>query len=171
DKETGLPVESATVFIISTFDLPVPGAFTTEDGYFSISTVPAGTHTLVVSKVSYIDTSTSLGVVAGERTEVNFYIKRIPVTTPGTGNVTGTIIKEGSPQTGGGQGIAGLSVGVVGLGASDITNGNGEFMLYGVDSGPQKLQISWNGQIVYEKNIQVPDGQTLDTGITYMKWP
>ena len=165
DKESGLPLEKANVFIVSTFDLPVQSAITTEDGFFQLSTVPVGSHNLVVSKTSYFDASLLVDVTALERTEVNFYVNRISTQPPGTGNVTGTLIKEGPPSEGGGQGIPGLAVGVEGLGTSDITNDNGEFMLYGVTSGPHKLQVSINGQLIWEGNIQVPDGQTLDIGL------
>lgn len=168
DKESGLPLENAYVYIVNTFDLPVQSDYTSEEGYFSMYAVPAGTHNLVVSKVAYFDTSSVVDVSAGIRTDVNFYMSRVPVSSPGTGNVSGTFIKSGSPLEGGGLGISGLTVGVEGLGVSDITNGNGEFMLIGVDTGPQKLQVSRNGNIIYEKNIQVPDGQTLDTGIVYL---
>lgn len=168
DKETGLPLENALVYIVNTFDLPVQGFYTSEEGYFQLYAVPAGTHNLVVGKAAYFDASTVVSVVAGERTDVNFYLSRVPVTAPGTGNVSGTLIKDGPPSGGGGLGIEGLTVGVEGLGVSDITNNNGEFMLIGVPKGPQKVQISMNGIIVYEKNIIVPDGQTLDTGIIYL---
>ena len=168
DKETGLPLENALVYIVNTFDLPVQGYYTSEEGYFQLYAVPAGTHNLVVNKVAYFDASTVVSVVSGERTDVNFYLSRVPVTSPGTGNVTGTLIKQGPPIQGGGLGIEGLTVGVEGLGVSDITNHNGEFMLIGVPSGAQKLQVTMNGTIVYEKNIIVPDGQTLDTGIVYL---
>jgi hypothetical protein len=165
DKKTGLPLEFADVAISSTFALPVQGTLTTEDGYFQLYTVPAGSHNIIVTKASYKDSSAVVSVVAGQRSEVNFYLDRIPVQTPGTGNVTGTLIREGLPVNGGGKGIPGLTIGVEGSGVSDITNDNGEFMLIGVDDGPQKLQIGYNGTIVYEKNIQVPDSQTLDIGI------
>jgi hypothetical protein len=168
DKETGLPLENAWVYIVNTFNLPVQEYYTSEEGYFQLYAVPAGTHNLVVGKAAYFDGSTVVSVVAGERTDVNFYLARVPVTPPGTGNVSGTLIKLGPPVQGGGLGIEGLTVGLEGLGVSDITNHNGEFMLIGVPSGAQKVQISMNGIIVYEKNIIVPNGQTLDTGIIYL---
>jgi len=165
DKQTGLPLENALVYIVSTFALPAQGAVTSDKGFFQLYAVPAGTHNIVVNKAAYLDNSAVVQVNAGERSEVTFYIDRIPVGSPGTGNVTGTFVKLGSPATGGGKGIQGLTVGVVGSGVSDLTNANGEFMLIGVDAGPQKMQVGFNGVIVYEKNIQVPDSQTLDIGI------
>jgi len=168
DKETGLPIENAYVYIVNTFNLPVQEYYTSEEGYFQLYAVPAGTHNLVVGKAAYFDGSTVVSVVAGERTDVNFYLSRVPVIAPGTGNVSGTIIKLGPANQGGGLGIEGLTVGLEDLGISDITNHNGEFMLIGVPSGAQKVQISMNGIIVKEKNIIVPDGQTLDTGIIYL---
>lgn len=169
DKETGLPIENALVYIVNTFDLPVQGFYTSEEGYFQLYAVPAGTHNLVVnSSPTYRDASTVVSVVAGERTDINFYMSRVPVTSPGTGNVSGTLVKEGHPNVGGGLGIEGLTVSVEGSGVSDFSNKNGEFMLIGITTGPQKLQIRNGGNIVYEKNIIVPDGQTLDTGIIYL---
>ena len=102
-------------------------------------------------------------VYAGERTDVTFYIERVPVTSPGTGNVTGTVMSQTRALP-----MQGLTVGVEGSAISDLTNNNGEFLLRGVETGPQKLQITANGTIVWEKNIQVPDGQTLDTGFIFL---
>ena len=163
DKNTDIPLDNALVYIVSTFDLPVQGVYTNEDGYFRLYSVPAGGHNMVVTKPAYHDTSALIEVTAGEKTEVTFYIERVAVTTPGTGNVAGTVMSQTRSVP-----MVGLTVGVEGSSISDLTNGNGEFLLIGVDSGPQKLQITANGTIVWEKNIQVPDGQTLDTGFIYL---
>jgi hypothetical protein len=164
DKNTQLPLENALVYIVSTFALPVQGSFTDKDGYFQLYAVPAGTHNIVINKPAYFDTSAVIEVYSGERSEVNFYLDRVPVTSPGTGNVTGTFFDPERSLP-----IPGLAVGVQGSGVSDITNGNGEFLLIGVKSGAQLLQVSLNGQIVWEKNIIVPDGQTLDIGWVYLQ--
>jgi hypothetical protein len=164
DKNTQLPLENSLVYIVSTFALPVQGSYTDKDGYFQLYAVPAGTHNIVINKPAYFDTSAVVEVYAGERTEVNFYLDRIPVTSPGTGNVTGTFFDPTLSLP-----IPGLAVSVQGSGVSDLTNGNGEFLLIGVPTGPQLLQVSLNGQMVYEKNIIVPDGQTLDIGWVYLQ--
>jgi hypothetical protein len=163
DKVTGLPLENAVVYIVSTFELPVSGAYTDEKGYFRLYTVPAGTHNMIATKPAYFDTASVIEVSAGLRTEVTFYIDRVPVTAPGTGNVTGTVMSQTRSLP-----MSGLVAGVEGSAVSDITNADGEFLLIGVKSGPQKLQLSRNGNIVWEKNIQVPDGQTLDAGFIYL---
>lgn len=164
DKNTQLPLENALVYIISTFALPVQGAYTNKDGYFQLYAVPAGTHNMAINKPAYFDTSAVIEAYAGERTEVNFYLDRVPVTSPGTGNVTGTFFDPTLSLP-----IPGLAVSVKGSGVSDLTNGSGEFLLIGVNSGPQLLQVSLNGQFVWEKNIIVPDGQTLDIGWVYLQ--
>jgi hypothetical protein len=163
DKDTQLPIENAVVYIVSTFALPVAGVFTDENGFFRLYTVPAGTHNIIATRPAYFDTSSVVQVNAGERTEVTFYVERVPVTSPGTGNVTGTVMSQTRSLP-----MSGLSVGVEGSAVSDITNADGEFLLIGVPKGPQKLQLTSNGTIIWEKNIQVPDGQTLDTGFIYL---
>lgn len=163
DKNTGFPLENVLVYIVSTFDLPVQGALTDDKGYFRLHAVPATSHNIVLDKAAYFGTGALVEVNAGERTEVNFYMERIPVSAPGTGNVSGTVFSQTRSLP-----MAGLTVGVQGSPVSDITNNNGEFLLIGVKSGPQKLQLTSNGMIVWEKNIQVPDGQTLNTGFIYL---
>lgn len=159
DKDSRLPLEYAIVYITSTFQLPVQGVYTNKDGYFKLSTVPAGTHNIVALKDAYFDSSALIEVSAGQSSEATIYLTRIPVLPPGTGNVTGTVMSALRNLP-----VEGMTVGVKGTGVSDFTNNNGEFMLIGVPSGPQKLEMSSNGVIIWEKNIQVPDGQTLDMG-------
>jgi len=165
DKQSRLPLENALVYITSTFRLPIQGATTNKDGYFNISTVPAGTVNLVAiqnplsSSSTYFNSSVMVEVTQGQATETTIYMTRIPVSSPGTGNVTGTCMSAVRSEP-----IAGIKVGILGTGISDTSTNNGEFMLIGVQSGPQKIQLSSNGVIIWEKNIQVPDSQTLDMG-------
>jgi DNA-binding beta-propeller fold protein YncE len=164
DKESRLPLEYAIVYITSTFQLPTQGVYTNKDGYFKLSTVPAGTHNIIALKDAYFDSSVMVEVSAGKTSESTIYLTRIPVSSPGTGNVTGTIMSALRAIP-----IPGLTIGIKGTGVSDLSNNNGEFLLIGVPTGPQKLEISTNGVIIWEKNIQVPDGQTLDTGFIQLQ--
>lgn len=164
DKNSRLPIEYAIVWVTSTFQLPVQGVYTNKDGYFKLSTVPAGTHNITALKDAYFDASVTVEVSSGQTTESTIYLTRVPVSSPGTGNVTGTIMSALRNTM-----LSGLTVGIKGTGISDISNGNGEFLLIGVPSGAQKLEISSNGVIIWEKNIQVPDGQTFDMGFIQLQ--
>jgi len=104
DASTGNPIEGATV---------TAGAYTNTtnaDGHYQLSNVLAGNYTVAASKNGYQTSSqTSIRVVAGKTTNLNFTLTPLPT----TGHITGTVTDastgnpiEGAQVTAGGHTVS-----------------------------------------------------------------
>jgi uncharacterized membrane protein len=102
DTSTGNPIEGATV---------TAGTYTNTtnaDGYYKLSNVLAGNYTVTVSKNGYQTSSqTSIKVIAGQTTSLNFTLTPLP------GHITGTVTDastgnpiEGAQVTAGGHSVS-----------------------------------------------------------------
>ena len=60
---------------------------------------------------------------------------------------------------------------LVGEPVSNLTNVNGEFILYNVPEGDQLIRMSKGGIIYFEKYITIGDGQVVDMGVLYLPIP
>ncbi|MCX6646816.1 MAG: carboxypeptidase-like regulatory domain-containing protein [bacterium] len=164
DKDTHLPIDNAGVFIMSTFN-PLGTILTDANGYFSFPAVASGTHNIVVEKYGYNSSQIVATVNAGGNSQVDVYLERNPISLPGFGQVTGTIISSKAY----GEPLAGLIVTVVGQPISNTTNPDGEFILYTVPEGDHELEISnVLGQVYLKKYIYVEKGEIVDTGLIYL---
>jgi DNA-binding beta-propeller fold protein YncE len=165
DKVTHQPIDDAIVRINSTF-LNL-AARTDNTGYFKFPAVPAGTHDLVAEKYAYNSGNVSVTVTGGYKTLVDIYIEKQMINPPGYGVVTGTCMSS----TMYGKPIPGLTAQIVGMGISNVTNGNGEFTLYNVPEGEHTFQLTYGSTLYVEKTITVTKGVTLDLGIFYLQFP
>ena len=164
DKDTQLPIDNTRVRIMSTFN-PLD-TFTDSDGHFIFEAVATGTHNVVADKYGYYGGNTVVEVDGGYKTLVDIFIDRNTVEPPGFGQVTGTIMSSLLNQP-----VVGMQIEVIGDPASNVTNANGEFILYSVPEGDHTLQMSRNGVLYYEKYITVTKGGILDLGIVFLPVP
>lgn len=164
DKDTQLPVDNVRVRIMSTFN-PLD-TFTDPDGKFLFEAVATGTHNVVADKYGYDSGNTVVEVDGGYKTLVDIFIDRNTVEPPGYGQVTGTVMSTLLNQP-----VVGMQVEVIGDPASNVTNANGEFILYSVPEGNHTLRMSRNGMIYYEKYITVTKGGILDLGMVWLPVP
>ena len=164
DKDTHLPIDNAGVFVMSTFN-PLGTILTDANGYFSFPAVASGMHNVVVEKYGF-DTSQIVATVnAGGNTQIDIYLQRNQISPPGYGQVTGTIISSKAY----GEPLAGLVVQVIGQPISNVTNPDGEFILYTVPEGDHELEISnIFGQVYLKKYIYVEKGEIVNLGVIYL---
>jgi hypothetical protein len=167
DKYTQLPINNAAVFIMSTFD-PQGAIFTDPDGHFYFPAVPSGTHNVVVEKYGFFSANLVTTVNAGGSSQIDVYLTRDSTHPPGFGQVTGTVLSDklyGEP-------LPGLTVSIVGEAVSNVTNPDGEFILYQVPEGPHTLKLSAvpiTGPITYlEMYIYVEKGEIVNLGVIYL---
>lgn len=164
DKDTHLPIDNAGVFIMSTFN-PLGTIFTDANGYFYFPAVASGTHNVVVEKYGYYTSQIVATVNATGNTQVDVYLQRNQISPPGYGQVTGTVISSKAY----GEPLAGLVVKVIGGPVSNVTNPDGEFILYSVSEGDHELEISnVLGQVYLKKYIYVEQGEIVNLGVIYL---
>jgi len=145
DANTDSPIAGATV---------TAGSYTNTtnaDGYYKISDVLAGTYTVTAAKDGFQTTSkTSIGVVAGQTTNLNFTLNPLPT----NGNIAGTVLDAST-----GNPIEGANVTT--NGHFDITDANGHYNISSVPAGTYTVTAAKDG---YESssspNIVVTVGQT-----------
>jgi DNA-binding beta-propeller fold protein YncE len=164
DKDTKLPIANARVRIMSTF-APLD-AFSEEDGHFIFPAVATGTHNIAGEKYGYVSGNTVAKVKGGFKTLVDIYLKQNQTQPAGYGQVTGTVM-----STLWNEPVTGMQAEVVDEPISNITNGNGEFILYSVPAGDHMLRLSRNGVVYYEKYITVTAGGILDLGWIWLPVP
>jgi len=144
DTSIGTPIEGATV-TAGTY-----AATTNPYGYYKLSNVLAGNYTVTASKNGYQTSSqTSIRVVAGQTTNLNFTLTSLPT----TGHITGTVTDAST-----GDPIEGAQVTAGGYSVS--TNATGG---YGIElaAGTYNVTVSANGyESSSETDVNVIAGAT-----------
>jgi len=123
---SGFVYDDSTLGGVSGAQVSVGGKSTTTSasGAFTLTSVPVGTRTLVVTKTSYQLLSTSFTAVAGATGLGPVYLR--PQLTPGKGVVIGTVQDAGVPVPG---------AAVIGGGKTAVTKSDGTFAIYSLPPG------------------------------------
>lgn len=127
-SSSGSPLAGATVAIAG------KSATTSSTGAFSLTGIPAGTYTLIISKYGYLTKTISGFVVSKNMTGLAYFLSPAP-----TYYVSG-IVRVGSAS---GPPLAGATVSLAGK--STTTSSTGSFNLSGIPAGVYTLSITKAG--------------------------
>ncbi len=83
DNSTGLPIANATVIL----DNGTRFTYTDSDGYYNFTDVPAGTHTITVYAVGYVQVTEYVTLAPNETINLDFYLEPIPPSIVVLGNI------------------------------------------------------------------------------------
>lgn len=113
-------------------------ATTDADGKFRIAGIPAGSHTLTISRDGYAEKSVSGFEMAGNRTGLDFFL--VPA---GTFTLRGIVRKAGGAH----QPIQGAAVVIAGT--KGVTSSSGAFAVTGIPAGAHELRVAKNGYLSF----------------------
>ncbi len=156
DASSGSPLFGVNIIISGTS----LGASTDMNGKYSISNIPAGSHTLVVSYLGYKEQKITVDVKEGENLAEDF---KLVSTKPGgfyvfaEGAKVSGVIKDATT----GDPLFGANVILVGTSLGAATDFDGKYTISNIPPGSYVLRASYIGYVEQKRNINLKQGEKL----------
>lgn len=152
DNSTGKAIKDVQVFIGDTEDE------TNRKGYYKLSGIEQGDHTIQALKCGYQDYSGTVTITSGQTTTFN--IAMDPVSNEGS--VEGIVTDDEFNEP-----LMGVHVEVKGKGGGEAyTDENGYYKISGISPGNRKIQAKISDYQVYNDFVDITAGQTTTFNIS-----